>query len=75
MDRKYIHKMLGEYLYYAISLDPIILAALGTLYAAQSKGTDETKVLVDQLIDYCDKNIDAKLRYHASNMELLIHND
>ena len=52
-----------------------MLVSLGTLLADQSKGTEDTKYRVAHLLDYCATNPDTKLRYHDSNMTLIIHSD
>ena len=74
-DIKYIQKAVENFPGYVRALDPTILVELGTLAAAQSKGTEETKEWVVHVIDYCVTNPYAKLRYHAINMILRIHSD
>ena len=42
-NRIYIHKLVGDFSYYVRSVGPTILVVVGTLAAAQSKLTKDTK--------------------------------
>jgi hypothetical protein len=50
---KRIEATIGTFLYYARQVDPTILVAIGTIAAAQSKGTEATAKAVEHLLDYC----------------------
>jgi hypothetical protein len=52
-----------------------MLVALGTLDAAQSKGTEKTAQALVLLLNYAATNPDACIRYKASDMVLYIHSD
>jgi hypothetical protein len=62
-------------LHYARAVDSTMLVAIGTIASAQSKGTEATARPVTQLLKYCATHPDATIRYHASDMELLIDSD
>ena len=63
-DIKCIQKVVEEFLYYKISVEPIILVELGTLAVAHSKGIEYTKQSVANLPYYCATNPYAKLIFH-----------
>ena len=52
-----------------------MLVALGSLSAAQSKGTEATAQKVTQLLDYCTTHPDTIIRYHQSDMILAVDSD
>ena len=52
-----------------------MLVAIGSLSAAQSKGTEATAQKVTQLLDYCTTHPDAIIRYHQSDMILDVDSD
>ena len=49
-DRKYIQKVVGNFLCYERSVEPTMLVELGTLVIAQSKVTEYTKEAVSHLL-------------------------
>ena len=72
---KTIQQKIGTLLYYAISVDPFMLPALGTIASAQSKATQHTADACEWLMDYASSNQLSIIRYHASGMQLYIHSD
>eukprot|EP00957_Ditylum_brightwellii_P016268 1223514-Ditylum_brightwellii.AAC.1 len=56
-------------------MDPTLLVAIGTIAAAQSKGTKATANVVEHLLDYCASHQNMTIRYTPSNMLLKIHSD
>ena len=52
-----------------------MLVALGTLAAAQSKGTQATAKAAVQLLNYAATHPEAIIRFHASQMILHVHSD
>jgi hypothetical protein len=70
-----IHQKVGMLLYYAVSVDPFMLAALGTIASSQAKATQLTKDKCSWLMDYAASNPLSIIRYHASNMTLYVHSD
>jgi hypothetical protein len=66
----------GTLLYYAVSVDPFMLAALGTIASSQAKATQLTKDECSWLMDYyAASNPLSIIRYHASDMTLYVHSD
>ncbi len=70
-----IQQVVGTLLYYAISVDPTMLVALGSIASTQAKATKLTQDECLWVLDYAASNPDAKIRYHASGMVLYIHSD
>ena len=52
-----------------------MLVALGTLAAAQTKGTTHTMDAAVDLLNYAATNPNAAIRYHRSDMILYAHSD
>ena len=53
-------------MYYARSVDPIMLTALGSIAAQQANPTDQTVQKFKQPLDYLASHLDAVLTYQAS---------
>ena len=70
-----LQQIIGTLLYYARAVDPTMLVALGTIAAAQTKGTEATMEAAVQLLNYAATHLDATIRYHKSDMILHIHSD
>ena len=70
-----IQKKVGTLLYYAVSVDPFMLTALGTIASSQAKATQLTKNECLWLMDYAASNPLSIIRYSASGMVLHIHSD
>jgi hypothetical protein len=70
-----IQQKVGTLLYYAVNVDPFMLAALGTIASSQAKATQLTKNECLWLIDYAASNPTSIIRYSASDMVLYIHSD
>jgi hypothetical protein len=70
-----IQRIIGTILFYGRAIDSTHLVALGTLLAAQSKGTTATAQAITQLLNYCATHPDATIRFIASEMHLHIHSD
>ena len=62
-------------LYYARTVDSILLVALNTIGSQQSKATKKTQNAVTHLLQYCASNPDATVRYHESDVVLHVHSD
>ena len=52
-----------------------MLVSLGSLAAAQSKGTEATAQEFTQLLDYCTTHPDAIIHYHQSDMIISVNSD
>ncbi len=72
---KCVKKKVGSILYYARSVDMIVLIALGSIAVKQTKATEKTMAQCTQLLDYLSGHADTKVQFHASDMILNIHSD
>lgn len=72
---KTLQEIIGTLLYYARAIDSTMLVALGSLAAAQTKGTQATAQACQHLLNYAATHPDAILRYTSSDMQLHIHSD
>jgi len=70
-----IQQIIGTLLFYGRAIDSILLVALGTLLAAQSKQTAATAQAITQLLNYCATHPEATIRFIASEMHLHIHSN
>jgi hypothetical protein len=74
-DRQRLQEIIGTLLYYGRAIDSSLLVALGTLSAAQTKGTHATALACTQLLNYCATHPNTTIRFHASDMILDAHSD
>jgi hypothetical protein len=72
---KRLQEAIGTFLFLARAVDNIMLVALGTLAAAQTKGTESTMDALMHLLDYAATHPDAAIRFHRSAMILYVHSD
>lgn len=72
---KRLQQVVGTFLYYARGVDLSLLVALGSLASRQTKGTEETMDACCHLLNYVATHPDATIRYHKSDMVLIIHSD
>ena len=72
---KTLQEIIGCLLFYARAVDSTMLVALGSLAAAQSKGTTATLKACNKLLNYAATNPDAIVRFTRSGMILHIHSD
>jgi hypothetical protein len=70
-----LQQLTGTLLYYARAVDPTLIMPINVLASEQSNATEITADKVIKLLNYCDTHPDTKIRYHASDMILLIHSD
>jgi hypothetical protein len=73
--KKNVQEVIGTLLYYARCADNTMLPALGSLATQQANPTQNTKILVHQLLDYAATYPDAITTYRASSMVLAGHSD
>ena len=66
----YIRQVCGTFLYYAISVDQTMLAALNAISAAQANATTTTTGDIVWLLNYAETHPKSKIHYHSSNMTL-----
>ncbi len=72
---KWVQNIVGSILYYTQAVDMTVLMALSTIAVDQMKAKKRTMERCMQLLDYLAHNVDAKVRFHASDMILNIHSD
>jgi hypothetical protein len=72
---KRLQEVIGTFLYSARAVDNTMLVALGTLAAAQTKGTQKTMDTLIHLLDYAATHPDPAIRFHKSDMILYVHSD
>jgi hypothetical protein len=72
---KRVQKIVGSILYYSRAVNMTVLIALSTIAVEQTKATEKTMAQCTQLLDYLSGHVDAKVRFHASDMILNIHSD
>jgi hypothetical protein len=78
LDANGIHRLqqiIGTLLFYARAIDDTMHVALGTLAAAQTRGTARTMEAAIQLLNYAATHPIAAVRFHKSDMRLYIHSD
>ena len=68
-----IQQVVGSILYYSRAVELTVIMALSTITSEQAKATKTTLKNVHQVLDYLATNIDAMIRFHASDMVLNIH--
>jgi hypothetical protein len=70
-----IQQLAGTLLYYLRAVDPTLIFPVNGLASEQTHDTAATADKVIKLLNYCARNPEAKLCYHASDMILNIHSD
>jgi hypothetical protein len=70
---KCLQEVIDTFLFLARAVDNTMLVALGTLAAAQTKGTENTMDALIHLLDYAATHPDAAIRFHKSAMILYVH--
>jgi hypothetical protein len=68
-----IQQIVGTFLYYAIAIDPTMLAALGDLSSDQTRATPQTWDAIVWLLNYAHTHPDATICYNASNIWLHVY--
>ena len=71
----YVQQVCGNFLYYAITVDQTMLAALNAISAAQANATTTTMGDIVWILNYVATHPYATLHYHASNMILHVASD
>jgi hypothetical protein len=65
----------GTLLYYARTVDSMLIMPVNVLASEQTRVTAATADKIIKLLNYCNTHPEATLRYHASDMILNIHSD
>jgi hypothetical protein len=68
-------KVTVSVLYYARAVDPTVLMPLNDIATEQTKATEKTQAVTNQMLYYLATHPDATIRYHASDMILHIQSD
>ena len=70
-----IQEVVGVFLYYARAVDPMMLTAINKIGSRQP--TADTSILtdIDRFLQYASRWDSAKMRIHASDMQLQVHSD
>ena len=72
---KYIERVVGKLLYYALVIDNTMLHALNDIATSKSNATTTTTNAVQYLLDYAYLNPNAVIKYSASDMILRSDSD
>ena len=75
VQKQYIRKITGKFLFYARAVDMTMLHALNELARATNKGTTETLQAAEYLLNYATSNPSASILYQASDMQLIVDSD
>ena len=70
-----LQQIIGTLLYYAIAVEPTMIAALGSIAAQQSKATQKTYDEVLWILNYAASHPGATIRYSASDIILHVHSN
>ena len=74
-ETKTIQRIVGSFLYYGRAVDNTLHTALNDIATSQASPTRKTKDATLMLMDYLHTHPNAKIRYHASDMQLYIDSD
>ena len=74
-DKKLVQSIVGAFLYYGRAIDPSILPALNEISTQQSKPTKKTLDKTKMLMDYMSTYPNARMRYVAGTMQLMVDSD
>ena len=75
LQKKYVHKVCGKFLYDGRSIDCTQLHALNELSIKATIAIEETQEALTQFLNYCASNPDATIIYRASDMILSCDSD
>jgi hypothetical protein len=62
-------------LYYTREVYTTVIMPLNDIATEQTKATEKTQTVANQILDYLATHPDATIRYHKSDMILHIHSD
>ena len=72
---RFVQQVVGSFLYYGRTLDPLILHALSVLASEQANAMENTLKRVHQFLDYMTWHPNATICYYSSDMVLNVHSD
>jgi hypothetical protein len=70
-----IQKITESVLYYARAVDTMVIMPINDIATEQTKATEKTQTVANQLLDYLATHPDTTVIYHKSDMILHIHSD
>ena len=70
-----VKQAVGNFLYYARTVDTTMLVALNSITAEQANSIESTAKPFTKLLNYSAKHHESITRYHSSSMILHIHSD
>ena len=73
--KKKVQSIVGSLLYYAQAIDPSILPALNEISTEQAVPTENTMKKCNMLLDYMHTYPNARMRFTAGTMQLLVDSD
>ena len=74
-DIKYVQPVVESFLHYARALDASMLPALNEMPGSWSQSTTLTRQRRQRFMDYANTYQNISIRYHASDMSLILHVD
>jgi hypothetical protein len=74
-ERKRIQEVVGVFLFYARAVDPSMLCTINKIGSQQAKPTADTQTAVERFLQYAATHPNAKIIYHASDMQLIVDSD
>ena len=72
---KFIQEVSDTFLFYVWAINSTMLAALSAIVSEQAKPTENTLMKVKQFLEYVATNLEAIIKYQASNMILATHSN
>ena len=70
-----LQQIIGTLLYYAITVNPTMLIAIGTIASQQSKATQKTRDATVWILNYAASHHNTTIHYSISDMVLHLHRD
>jgi len=73
--KKYIQQVCGKFLFLGRAVGSTVMCPISAITSHLVTPTEETLMQTQQLLDYVATQEELVLTYHASEMELAVHND
>ena len=75
-NRKIIHRFVGLFQYYGLTLDSTMLASISSIATNMTTAQQKDVTFrIQQFLNYATTHPDARIRFIASEMHLWIHSD
>ena len=75
MEKKFIQKVCGKFLFYGRVVDSTVLTPISAIALQSANPTKETLTHTNQLLDYLATQEDAVLTYNCSKMVMAVHSE